>query len=199
MSSSTFSPAWTELARRYAAVEERVRRSVEALTSRVCPRCPSPCCRACYCRESALNPWYSFVGTVAGRFRPPPDWRTRRHPFGLGAEGCEIRAGRYVFCSSYTCRRLREALPEKSRREAFQELSDLLLPANRLPGGLLLHELRDPAALDYRARRHLDEALAEARRRLPRLAAEAGLLPEVDATARRRLPQATGAHNQDTL
>jgi hypothetical protein len=100
-----------------------------------------------YCRETARNPWYAYVHRQAGLAAVPEDWRRRRTPFGLGPRGCEIRAGRYVFCYSYNCRRLLESLRGNGGREAFQQLSDLLLPVNRLPGGRLLHEPKTAGSL----------------------------------------------------
>jgi hypothetical protein len=167
----------TAAARSYARLEVEVRRAIETLTARVCPGCASLCCRVTYCREAALNPWYAFVNRTAGRFALPADWSTRRDPFGLGPSGCDIRAGRYVFCTSYTCRRLREALPAGGPREAFQELSDLLLPANRLPGGRLLHELRRPEDLGRDDVGSIATAVARASERLRSLVARADVPP----------------------
>lgn len=147
-----------------------MRRLIDPVTAAVCPACPLPCCRFWYCREVARNPWSAFVNRVAGGFRVPGDWDRRRDPFGLGDAGCAVRAGRYVFCYSYNCRRILGALPSADAREAFREVSELLLPANRLPEGRLLSELGDPAALSAADLDAVARALTDAERRLAALA-----------------------------
>lgn len=166
---SSFPPGADRVAEAYAALEGRLRRVIDRAASRVCPGCPSPCCRFWYCREVALNPWYAFVNRAAGSFRTPRDWSRRRDPFGLGAGGCAIRSGRYVFCYSYNCRRLLASLPSPAERAAFEELSGLLLPVNRLPGGRLLSELRDPEDLSETDLGEMGRTLADAFRRLAEL------------------------------
>ncbi len=173
MSSSSpdsFPPAARAVARAFARLEARVRDCIDPLAARVCPTCPNPCCRGHYCRETARNPWYRFVSELAGGFEMPRDWPLRRDPFGLGEGGCSIRAGRYVFCYSYNCRRILECLPS-SARAAFQEVSDLLLGPNRLPGGRLLHEVRRRSEIGERDLRRIAREVAEALDRLPRLRA----------------------------
>ncbi len=161
----SFPPEARGLARRYAGLEAGLRRAIDRVAAAACPACPSPCCRVHYCRETARNPWYRFVHEAAGGAPPPPDWETRRDAFGLGPRGCEIRAGRYAFCYSYNCPRLLGTLPD-SRRGAFQELSDLLLAVNRLPGGRLLHELADSHPLRPGDLEALDRSVAAAAQRL---------------------------------
>lgn len=153
-----------DVALRYAALERFVRRQIDRVAFVVCPRCGSPCCRSHYCRETGRNPWYRFVAETAGGFALPGDWAARRDPFGLGAGGCEIQAGRYVFCYSYNCPRLLSALPEAGR-VPFQELSDLLLAANRLPGGRSLHEVRRLEELGTQDMEAIDREVQEALRR----------------------------------
>lgn len=152
---------------RYAELERRLRRTIDGLTRRVCPACPRPCCRAVYCRETLRTPWYAWVRRLAGGGPVPPDWARRRDPFGVGATGCELRAGRYVFCYSFNCRRLLSALPDADARRALQALSDALLPAHRLPGGRLLHEVRALAQLDREDLAHIETCLDAAAARLP--------------------------------
>ncbi|MBI5018216.1 MAG: hypothetical protein HZB55_22350 [Deltaproteobacteria bacterium] len=143
-----------------------MRAVIDSVAARVCPSCASPCCRYHYCRPTARNPWYAFVNHVAGTFEVPEDWERRRDAFGLGRGGCEIRAGRYVFCYSYNCPRMLAALPGDPARRAFEELSDLLLAANRLPEGRLLHELGPGDSLTSDHLRHIETATAAAARRL---------------------------------
>ncbi|MBE0618238.1 MAG: hypothetical protein IH608_09975 [Proteobacteria bacterium] len=144
--SPSFPPGAKAIARAYASLEGGLRRVIDRVAAAACPRCASPCCRVHYCRETARNPWYRFVNETAGAFALPADWETRRDPFGLGARGCGIRAGRYAFCYSYNCPRLLATL-QAHQRALFQELSDLALSVNRLPNGCLLHEIRTPKAL----------------------------------------------------
>lgn len=165
------SPAALRSARLYADLEGRMRAAIDRVAARVCPSCTSPCCRHPYCRATARNPWYAFVNSVAGEFVLPKEWERRKDPFGLGSGGCRIRAGRYIFCYSYNCPRLLAALPDEEARRAFQELSDLLLPANRLPDGRLLHELGSKDALTAEDIRHVERATAEALGRVEGLAA----------------------------
>ncbi len=147
-----------------------MRGCIDPVAGRVCPKCETPCCRVHYCRETARNPWYRFVGETAGGFAMPGDWLLRRDPFGLGDAGCSIRAGRYAFCYSYNCRRILESLPA-SARAVFQEVSDLLLAPNRLPGGRLLHEVRRPEELREQDLKCIAGEVTEALDRLPRLRA----------------------------
>jgi len=163
-------------ARSYARLEAELRARIDRLTARVCPGCRSPCCRPVYCRKTFDNPWYRWVNRVCRPFVPPPEWRVTRQPFGLGPRDCEIRAGRYVFCYSFNCRRLLAALPEPGARRAFQALSDLLLHPDRLPGGRRLHELGPGERLSRREVGAIDRALAEARQALVVLDAS-GMLP----------------------
>ncbi len=156
-------------ARAYADLERALRDAIDPVTRRVCPQCPGSCCRAVYCRAAGRNPWYQWVRQVAAAGELAAGWERRRDPFGLGAGGCTVRAGRYVFCYSFNCRRLLEALPGSAARAAFQELSELLLPVNRLPGGRLLHELRRPEELTEADLRHLAGAVTVARSRLGEL------------------------------
>lgn len=142
---------------------------IDRVTREVCPTCPHPCCRGHYCRETIRNPWYALVRSEAAQPPFPPEYARRRDPFGLGSGGCEIRAGRYVFCYSFNCRRLLRSFASAQRVAAFQEISDLLLGVNRLPDGRLLHELR-VAALDERALEHLTRALDNGWQRLAQLA-----------------------------
>ena len=58
---------------------------------------------------------------------------------------------------------------ERGVGEAFQELSDLLLPANRLPGGRLLHELSQGKSLSTADLRHILREIEQAARRLVEL------------------------------
>jgi len=187
-SAFSFPPRAVELAERYAQLENRLRDAIDAVTSVVCPDCAMPCCRVHYCRETARNPWYRFVNRVAGPFAIPADWSTRRDAFGLGPRGCGIRAGRYVFCYSFNCRRLLEALG-KDGRQAFQELSDLLLAVNRLPRGRLLHELRCAEEMSAEDLESVSRALADACSRLQDLLPGRG---PGDRTASPLTPQADG-------
>ncbi|MHB8763842.1 MAG: hypothetical protein ACYDA8_05830 [Deferrisomatales bacterium] len=181
MTSAPYLPSsYRPVAVAYARLEARVRMSIDALGRRVCPGCPSPCCRVQYCRATARNPWYAFVAQAGGLPPLPADWAERRDPFGLAADGCWVRAGRYVFCYSYNCRRLLEALPAGAPRRAFQDLSDLLLVPNRLPAGRLLHELGSPGALGLADVESIGRAVVEAEARLPRL--EAALAAFIDPT-----------------
>lgn len=179
MIASSLEPSFPALAaaRAYAALEAAVRDRIDRLAARVCPGCPSPCCRSCYCRRTFENPWYRWVNRVAAPLAPPPDWRETRHPFGLGPRGCEIRAGRYVFCYSYNCRRLLGALETRGARRAFQALSDLLLHPNRLPDGRLLHELGPGARLSRGDVEEIGRRVAEARQALSALEASGMLTP----------------------
>lgn len=153
-----------------------MRRIIDRWTAAVCRGCPSPCCRFWYCREVARNPWSAFVNRAAGTFRVPDDWECRRDAFGLDGTGCAVRAGRYVFCYSYNCRRLLGALPSDDAREAFREVSELLLPANRLAGGRLLSELADPRDLSAADLDGIGRAVARASRRLAALERRLGRL-----------------------
>jgi hypothetical protein len=147
-----------------------MRAVIDSVAAAVCPSCRSTCCRHHYCRPTARNPWYAFVNRLAGTFEVPDGWERRRDAFGLGSGGCRIRAGRYVFCYSYNCPRLLAALPGEPSRRAFEELSDLLLPSNRLPDGRLLHELRSGEQLTEEHLHHIETAAAAAARRLETLA-----------------------------
>jgi hypothetical protein len=158
------------VARAYARLEALVRECIDPVAGRVCPTCPNPCCRGHYCRETARNPWYRFVGELAGGFEMPRDALLRRDPFGLGEAGCSIRAGRYAFCYSYNCRRILESLSCPARA-AFQEVSDLLLAPNRLPGGRLLHEVRRCEEIGERDLLRIAREVTQALDRLPRLRA----------------------------
>jgi hypothetical protein len=153
----------------YAELEERIRELIDSVAAEVCPACLSPCCRYHYCRPTARNPWYAFINEVAGSFAVPEEWERRRDPFGLGSGGCRIRAGRYVFCYSYNCPRLLAALPAGESRRAFVAVSELLLPANRLPGGRLLHELGEADGLTAKDLDHLASAVVDAGRQLEAL------------------------------
>jgi hypothetical protein len=176
------------IAERYSRLESDLREAIDAVATTVCAACEAPCCRVHYCRETARNPWYRFVNQVAGRFRVPADWETRRDAFGLGPRGCDIRSGRYVFCYSFNCRRLLAAV-ETGEREGFQALSDLLLTVNRLPRGRLLHELRRADDLDAEDLGAVNRALRHARRRLQRLRRRVFL---VDRTSQTHPLQANG-------
>jgi len=164
----SFPPHAVAVAKGYAQLEGDLRAAIDAAAAGVCPTCQAPCCRAHYCRETARNPWYAFVNQVAGAFPVPPDWADRRDAFGLGPQGCAIRAGRYVFCYSYNCRRLLAAVTDGDR-SAFQELSDALLAANRLPGGRFLHEMRRSDDLSTDDLQEVDRSVREARSRVRRL------------------------------
>ncbi len=142
---------------------------IDRVGGRVCPGCGRLCCRGHYCRATALNPWYGFVHRSAGGPELPADAATRRDPFALGARGCELRAGRYVFCYSYNCPLIRSFVAERGVGDVFQELSDLLLPANRLPGGRLLHERTMGEVLTAADLRHILTEVERAARRLEQL------------------------------
>jgi hypothetical protein len=146
-----------------------MRAVIDPVAGRVCPGCGRLCCRGHYCRVTAANPWYGLVHRVGGGAPLPADAATRRDPFALGPGGCELRAGRYTFCYSYNCPLIRTYTVERGVGDAFQEFSDLLLPANRLPGGRLLHELGAGGDLSLADLRHIRTAVAGAVRRAGQL------------------------------
>ncbi len=169
-----FLPRARPVARRYARLEARLRDVIDPWARVACPACGRSCCRVAYCRATLDNPWYAFVRGEAGGAPLPADAAERKDPFGLGPRGCAVRAGRYVYCYSYNCPRLLGVVPAGSRRRAFRDASDLLRVVNRLPGGRLLHELRDPADLSPRDLSAIDAACGRALERLARLAETVG-------------------------
>ncbi|HSH68591.1 MAG TPA: hypothetical protein VK997_01645 [Deferrisomatales bacterium] len=153
----------------YARLERQLRGVIDRVGRRVCPGCGRLCCRGYYCRATAVNPWYAFVHRSAGGAELPADAAIRRDPFALGARGCELRAGRYVFCYSYNCPLIRSFVGERGVGDVFQEVSDLLLAANRLPGGRLLHERAATDVLTAADLRHILAEVEGAARRLEQL------------------------------
>ncbi len=182
------------MARRYARLEARLRDVIDPWARKACPECGRSCCRGAYCRATLRNPWYAFVRSEAGGAPLPA--AAGEDPFGLGPRGCEVRAGRYVYCYSYNCPRLLGVVPA-GRRRAFQDASDLLRAVNRLPGGRLLHELRDPADLSPADLSAIGAACDRALERLARLAETVGspdrTPPETAPQAREEDPRCPGS------
>ena len=115
----------TQVARRYVALEKAIREDIDRFVGPVCAQCQRVCCKASYCRNTLLNPWYRYLFERYGGAIPLP-WDRREPPPGLGPTGCLIRAGRYAYCSAYNCKAIRAFFKTERAFKAFQELSDLL-------------------------------------------------------------------------
>ncbi len=113
------------VSRRYVALERAIRRAIDRVAAPVCSRCDRVCCRAAYCRNTLINPWYRYLFEHFQREKAIP-WERRNPPPGLGPTGCIILAGRYAYCYAYNCRVILASLEFDARGRAFQELSDLL-------------------------------------------------------------------------
>ena len=114
-----------QVARRYVALEKAIREVIDRFVGPVCAQCQRVCCKASYCRNTLLNPWYHYLFEQVEGAIPLP-WERREPPPGLGPNGCLIRAGRYAYCYAYNCKAIRASFKSKEAFNAFQELSDLL-------------------------------------------------------------------------
>ena len=120
-----YAEALLESGSRYVTLERRVRQTIDRIVSPVCASCIRVCCKAAYCRETIRNPWYCFL-FVRFNEEKDIDWDRISPPPGLGRNGCEIRAGRYAYCSAYNCRAVLMSLKTDKERNCFQELSEIL-------------------------------------------------------------------------
>jgi hypothetical protein len=126
------------------------------------------------------------VNRITGGYSPPPDWAQCREPFALGGSGCRLRAGRYVFCYSYNCPSIRQFVEGCGVASRFQELSELLLAANRLPGGRLLHEVRRDGDVTHEDLQHIGREVDRSLGRLADLELPLEAAIDRNATARGR-------------
>ena len=125
------------LARRYAALENRVQQLMDTACSPACAACPKVCCRPEMCRESLESPFLVLVREA----------KTNRTPWSkqqgwLGAEGCRLRVGRPPVCYEFLCQAILGKQPDEKAQTQLKSLTRLLTQAGqRALGGDHLVEI----------------------------------------------------------
>ncbi len=142
----------SEVSAHYVRLEKEIRQVIDQIVSPLCSTCSRVCCKASYCRRTLTHPWYRFLFERYGD-GVKIAWERREPPPGLGPKGCVIRAGRYAYCYVYNCRAILESLGSEERKNAFQELSDLL----------------KDIGLNFAGKRHLTDVRSWKEITLPRL------------------------------
>ncbi len=144
-------PLLSRISASYVALERVVRETIDRVVGPICATCERVCCKASYCRRTMRNPWYRFLFETYGGADIP--WQRREPPPGLGPDGCDIRAGRYAYCSAYNCLAVLSSLDSDEDREIFQGISDIL----------------KDVGLNFLGKRHLTDLMDWEEITLPRL------------------------------
>jgi len=153
----------------YVTLEREIRIAIDHVVGPVCAVCQRVCCKASYCQRTLRNPWYRFLFKTFNK-KKGLAWERREPPPGLGAKGCEIRAGRYAYCYSYNCRKVLSSLETDEARKTFQEISDILKNVGlNFMGKRHLTDVRDWQEITPERLRALNKKIEEGTKRFHEL------------------------------
>ena len=116
----------------YIKLEIRIRDFIDYHTSNICNICDKKCCIFKYCIETLRSPWNIFI-LKSKNILDENLFEKKvksREPFGLSENGWIYPIGRYKYCTSFICRRLKENFNNELNVFAYKCISNILLFVN---------------------------------------------------------------------
>ena len=97
----------------YTALEREIDAAWAPLVGRVCPTCPTPCCRVECGQEAVECAWLRLISTRDRGDWIGKDWADRTPCAAMGPEGCTLAVGRPAVCRGYYCQPLLDACEDE--------------------------------------------------------------------------------------
>jgi hypothetical protein len=114
------------MAGRYAGLERRTQRLMNAACAPACSACAKVCCKPEMCGESLDSP---FLALVRDSQKTKAAWHKQKG--WLGARGCRLHAGRPPVCYEFLCQDILDDQPDDDSRAHLKDLARLLTQAGQ--------------------------------------------------------------------